>query len=241
MGIEMNEPKVDYSEFLLRRLHSLTGVIPLTGFIFFHFFENSYSTRGPIAYNTRVEGLRGLPFLQAIEWGVLFAPFLFHMLYGMWIIFTGKSNPLRNNYQRNWAYVLQRVSAIVVFVFIIYHVVGLRFLDPAHDKITGRIDYFTYLKKSFQNPLIYWWYVVGILMTSYHLANGLCTFGMTWGLTVGRKSQRYTAYAMTVIGIITAFIGISAINGFNMEFTEEPTAQTAVSERVAQNNAPAVP
>jgi succinate dehydrogenase / fumarate reductase cytochrome b subunit len=224
-----NEPKIDYSEFLLRRLHSLTGIVPLAGFIIFHFFENSYSTKGLTAYNARVDALRGLPFLQAIEWGLLLGPFLFHMLYGLWIIFTGQSNPIREPYRRNYAYVLQRISALVVFVFIIYHVVGLRFLEPAYDRTTGKLDYYTYLKGTFQNPMIYWWYVVGIGSTAYHLANGICTFCMTWGITIGRTAQRYTAYAMTVLGLIIFLMGINAINGFNRPSPERPAAHDTAS------------
>src|SRR6476646_9739857 len=113
-----------YSEFVLKRLHSLTGVIPLTVFIFFHFSANSFSTVGEEAFDGVVKQLRGLPFLEAIEWGFLFSPFLFHMIYGMYLIFSAKPNPGRQSYVRNWAYLMQRVTAIVVFVFILYHVIG---------------------------------------------------------------------------------------------------------------------
>src|SRR5690606_9146582 len=101
-----------YSEFVLRRLHSLTGVIPLSFFIFFHFFANSFSQGGEEAFDGTVTLLRSVPYLLAVEWALLFAPFLFHMLYGMWIIFGSKPNPQRLSYRRNWAYVLQRVTAM---------------------------------------------------------------------------------------------------------------------------------
>ncbi|GIX44382.1 MAG: succinate dehydrogenase [Candidatus Hydrogenedentota bacterium] len=211
----MSDAKVTYSEFVLRRLHSLTGVIPLTFFIFFHFFANSYSTKGPEAFNATVATLRGLPYLHAIEWGLLFAPFLFHMIYGLWVVYTGKPNPLRYKYPRNWAYLFQRVTAIVLFVFILYHVISLRFMDyRAINPATGKLDFYNHLHHEFQNPLIYWWYVVGIACTAFHLANGLCTFCMTWGITVGRTSQRYFAYAMTGLGILLFVVGVSAIHGF---------------------------
>src|ERR1043166_2987225 len=120
-----------YSDFGLRRLPSLTGVVPLTGFIFFHFYMNSYSTQGADAFNHTVYQLRGIPFCHAIEWGTIFGPFLVHMVLGMWIIFTGRPNPLRQNFERNWAYFLQRVTAIIVLVFILYHAIALTFRDPA--------------------------------------------------------------------------------------------------------------
>jgi succinate dehydrogenase / fumarate reductase cytochrome b subunit len=214
-----------YSDFVLKRLHSLTGVIPLTAFIFFHFFANSFSTVGPDAFNDVTKRLRGLPFLLSIEWGLLFAPFLFHMIYGTYIICTAKNNPSRMPFRRNWAYTAQRMTAIVLFVFIIYHVIGIRFID-AH----GKEDVFAVMRDKFSHPFTYWWYVVGIACTAFHLANGLCTFMMTWGITTGQKSQRIAAYAMTAVGLLVFGLGISAVNGFldNHKATTKGSAHATV-------------
>lgn len=208
----------NYSEFVLRRLHSLTGVIPLTFFIFFHFFANAKSTVGEEAFDQMVATLRGMPFLLAVECGLLFAPFLFHMIYGMVIIFSAKANVNRLPYRRNWAYVLQRITAMFVFTFIIYHVVGIRFVD-GH----GVDNMYALLHKKLSNPFTYWFYVLGVVCTSFHLANGLCTFFMTWGITVGQKAQKMAEVAMTVVGITVCAIGIAALNGFiNTKPKKEP-------------------
>lgn len=203
-----------YSEFVLRRLHSLTGVIPLTFFIFFHFFANSTSQGGEEAFDSTVTVLRGVPYLLAVEWALLFAPFLFHMLYGMYIIFTAKPNAGKLNYRRNWAYVFQRVTAMIVFVFIIYHVIGLRFID-----VHGETAVYAIMHEKLSQPFTYWWYVVGIACTCFHLANGLVTFCMTWGLTVSTRSQRAAEWGMGALGVVLFLIGIGAINGF---LKEEP-------------------
>lgn len=210
----MTDRRFAYTDFLLRRVHSLSGIVPLTGFIFFHFFANSYSTLGKDPYNHTVDQLRGLPFLPGIEWVFIFGPFLFHMLLGVWIVFSGHPNPLRNNYRRNWAYLVQRITALIVFVFVLYHVIGLHYLEPATDHKTGRTDFYTYLNRAFANPFVYWWYVIAIAATVFHIANGICTFLMTWGITVGQKSQRITAYAMTALGVVLFVLGISSISGF---------------------------
>lgn len=203
-----------YSEFVLRRLHSLTGVIPLTFFIIFHFFANSTSQGGEEAFDQTVVVLRSVPYLLAVEWAFLFAPFLFHMLYGMVIMFSGRPNATKLKYRRNWAYVLQRLTAMVVFVFIVYHVIGVRFID-AH----GEDAVYAIFHEKMSNPFTYWWYVVGIACTSFHLANGLVTFFMTWGITVSTRSQRIAEVAMSALGILVFVIGIGAINGF---LKEEP-------------------
>ncbi|MGI8905543.1 MAG: succinate dehydrogenase [Candidatus Sumerlaeaceae bacterium] len=224
-----------YSEFVLKRLHSLTGVIPLSFFIFFHFSANSFSTVGEEAFDGVVKQLRGLPFLEAIEWGLLFAPFLFHMFYGMYLIFGARPNPGRQGYVRNWAYVMQRVTAIVVFVFILYHVIGIRFID-AHNQ--PRV--YDLMHQKFSDPFTYWWYMVGIACTCYHLANGLCTFLMTWGITVGRTSQRFAVGAMTGLGLILFFIGASAVNGF-LKVPKRPNMPVNVHEALPTAAAPDAP
>jgi succinate dehydrogenase / fumarate reductase, cytochrome b subunit len=234
----MTQRNMTYSEFVLRRLHSLTGVVPLTFFIIFHFFANSFSTLGREPYNQTVDQLRGLPYLMAVEWGFIFAPFLFHMIYGLWVIFTSQPNPLRERYRRNWAYLLQRITAIIVFVFVLYHVIGLHYMEPATDHTTGKTDFYTYLHYEFQNPFVFWWYIIGTAATAFHLANGLCTFGMTWGITIGRGSQRLLAYAATGIGIVLFAMAVSSMYGFlNYKEAAQPTPQGTVIQ--AQAPAPA--
>ena len=206
----MTTDRQNYNEFLLRRLHSLTGVLPLTAFIFFHFFANSYSRQGDAAFNRVVDSLRGLPYLPIISWNLLLAPFLFHIALGLWIVFTGKSNALRQPHPRNFAFVLQRVAAIIVMVFVIYHVVTMKYITLP----TNGINYYAELSRKFANPYVYWWYVVGVAATAFHLANGVCTFCVTWGITVGRTSQRLMAIAMTGAGLVVFLMGISALNGF---------------------------
>ncbi len=198
-----------YSEFVLRRLHSLTGVIPLTFFIIFHFFANSTSLGGEQAFDGTVTVLRSVPYLLGVEMALLFAPFLFHMLYGMVIIFASKPNSAKLPYRRNWAYVMQRVTAMIVFTFIVYHVIGVRFID-AHNQTAV----YAIFHEKMSNPFTYWWYVIGIACTSFHLANGLVTFFMTWGITVSTRSQRVAEVAMGALGILVFIIGIGAINGF---------------------------
>ena len=201
-----------YSEFVLRRLHSLTGVIPLTFFVIFHFFANSRSRAGEEAFDSTVVLLRSVPYLLAVETAFLFAPFLFHMIYGMVIIFSSKPNAGRIKYRRNWAYVLQRVTAMIVFTFIVYHVIGVRFIDAE-----GVDAVYALFHEKLSHPFTYWWYIVGIVCTSFHLANGLVTFMMTWGITVSTRSQRMAEYAMAGLGILVCAIGIGALNGFLME------------------------
>lgn len=57
-------------------------------------------------------------------------------------------------------------------------------------------------------------YLLGILGVTYHFANGLWTFGITWGIATGPKAQRATTWAAMVIFAITLFIGYNTILAF---------------------------
>ena len=116
-----------YRQFLLARLHSLLGVVPLGAFLVEHFFVNSFSHKGPGAFNANVDFLRGLPYLDFLEWGLIFLPLLFHGLLGLVLIWSGSVNVQSNPYVRNWLYVFQRLTAPVVLVFVFIHIVTLRY------------------------------------------------------------------------------------------------------------------
>ena len=60
----MNDRTTRY--FYLRRLHSLTGVVPIGLFLLDHFFTNSFSWT-PEAFNAEVKKLNTLPLVKAIE------------------------------------------------------------------------------------------------------------------------------------------------------------------------------
>ena len=67
--------------FLLRRLHSLTGIVPIGGFLLFHLFENASARNGAHAFNETVEKIASMPYLYALEIGMLMIPILFHRLH----------------------------------------------------------------------------------------------------------------------------------------------------------------
>ncbi|MBV9180191.1 MAG: succinate dehydrogenase, partial [Acidobacteria bacterium] len=53
--------------FLLRRLHSLTGIVPIGVFLIEHFVSNAFATKGPGAYTKQVEFLTSFPFVVGLE------------------------------------------------------------------------------------------------------------------------------------------------------------------------------
>lgn len=143
--------------FLLRRLHSLTGIVPVGLFMIIHLVTNSSVIWGGL--NARARGAAGerdfgqtavatfqhevnfindLPLLLLIEIFGLWLPIAFHSVLGVYYATTGRRNTERYAYQDNWRYTLQRWTGYAGLLFIVYHVATLRwgwdFLVPGDAK-----------------------------------------------------------------------------------------------------------
>src|SRR5438552_12090181 len=78
--------------FFWRRLHSLTGIIPIGAFLIEHFLSNAVAIEGPAAYTKQVAFLAGFPFVVVLEAVGIWIPILYHSLYGFYIWYRGDSN-----------------------------------------------------------------------------------------------------------------------------------------------------
>lgn len=184
--------------YLWRRLHSLTGILPVGLFMLFHLFENMAAIAGPDAYNTGIAHLASLlpaPYFYLIEVGVLALPIAFHGFYGAYVSLEGKPNVGAYAYRRNYYYLLQRVTGVVALVYLAYHVVSLRVMITMMQKgggVEGHVGYVNFrdMVMHYSNPAVFWFYVVGVLSCAFHFTNGLNGFCWTWGIAVGEKSRK---------------------------------------------------
>jgi succinate dehydrogenase / fumarate reductase cytochrome b subunit len=48
----------------------------------------------------------------------------------------------------------------------------------------------------------------------FHLANGIWTFGITWGIWITPAAQRWATVACLVFGLGLSVVGLSALGGF---------------------------
>jgi succinate dehydrogenase / fumarate reductase cytochrome b subunit len=199
--------------FWLRRLHSLSGIVPVGGFLAFHLYENYTATRGADAYNEMTRKLQELPFSLALEILIIALPLLFHGIYGLFITATARPNVLSNPYLRNGMYLIQRVTGVVVFAFILFHYWTTRLVQLSDH---GSLDLFRQVQAAVSNPWIYAFYVAGILSATWHLANGMWSFSIVWGLTIGPKAQRRMAYVSAVVFVVLSYIGVRSISAFRL-------------------------
>lgn len=199
--------------FWVRRLHSLSGIVPIGGFLAFHLYENYAASRGADAYNEMTHRLQSLPGAVAAEILVIALPLLFHGVYGLFIAGTAKPNVVSNGYVRNWMYFLQRVTGVVVFAFILFHYWTTRLVQLTDHE---SLDLFRQVQAAVANPWIYAFYIAGILSATFHLANGIWSFSIVWGLTVGPRAQRRMLYISAVVFVALSVVGVRSISAFRL-------------------------
>ena len=78
--------------FLLRKLHQITGIVPLGMFFFVHMFTNSKAMNGAASFDKAVKEIHDIPYLLLIEIFGIFLPLLFHSVYGILISAEAKPN-----------------------------------------------------------------------------------------------------------------------------------------------------
>ncbi len=199
--------------FWLRRLHSLSGIVPIGGFLAFHLYENYTATRGADAYNKMTRTLQELPFAVPMEIAIIIVPLLFHGIYGLFVTSTAKPNVISNPYVRNWMYFIQRVTGVIVFAFILFHLWTTRLVQlQDHESL----DLFRQVQAAVANPWIYAFYLAGILSATLHLANGVWSFSIVWGLTIGPKAQRRMLYVSAAVFVVLSYIGVWGIQAFRL-------------------------
>ena len=199
--------QINRKHFYLRRLHSLLGVLPVSLFLIEHMISNSFILKGPEAYNGVIQFLRHLPYLVFLEVTFIGLPILYHAIYGIYITLTGSVNVAGYGYLRNWFYFLQRVSGIMALVFIAYHVWEFRIASELY----GFQVSYEAVAKAMHVPWIFWFYAIGMAGTMFHFGNGLWLFCITWGITVGPKSQKVTGWIFSLAGLTLFVMGIQAI------------------------------
>jgi succinate dehydrogenase / fumarate reductase cytochrome b subunit len=233
------EPFFTKHHFLLRRLHSLTGIMPIGMFLLTHLTTNSsimwglldskkheLGHAGVATFQHEVNFIHSLPFLLLIEVFGLWLPIAFHSVLGVYYATTGKGNTGAYRYGGNRRYALQRISGYVGVLFIFYHVATLRwgwtFLVPGGTKwsaeyaastmaaaLQGSTDGFT-----IAGLVVAAFYMLGVSLLVFHLANGLWTAAITWGLTISARAQRRWGFVCAGLGAALMLAAWSAVIGF---------------------------
>lgn len=206
---------IENPHFLLRRVHSLFGLVPVGGFLAFHMWENSQAWAGAAHYNEVVEKIASMNLVLVFEVFGIALPILFHGIYGIVIWSSGKSNAVRYGFLHNWMFVFQRVSGFGVLAFILFHVWQTRIAVALDEAV--KADLFGHMAGLVANPIIFAIYVAGTALAAFHLANGLWTMAIAWGLTTTVKAQKLSFAACMILGVLIVALGIRSLLGFVLQ------------------------
>jgi len=200
------------TSFLLRRLHSLTGIIPVGAFLLEHFISNAFATKGPAAYTKQVELLTSFPFVVGLELFGIWLPILFHAGYGFYIWYRGESNVSEYPWTGNWMYTAQRWTGAVAFIYIVYHTWNLRFTGV--HLLSHPAASFGKVQQELQSPWMVVFYAIGIVAACWHFAYGVWLFAAKWGITVGENARRRFGYLCFVLGVLLIVVGLASLYSF---------------------------
>jgi len=214
--------------FFLRRLHSLTGIIPVGAFLFEHILiSNASAIGGPAAYARQVRFLAGLPLVPMLELFGVWLPILFHALYGFYIWYRGDTNVGEYPWTGNWMYTAQRWTGAIAFAYILWHTWTMRFTGVDLHEYPGAS--FGKVQGELFSPLLLAFYAVGLLCASWHFAYGIWLFAAKWGFTPGEKARQRLLVICLVFFVVLSAVGLSSLYTFRERFAQQPTDPASAS------------
>ncbi|MGC9291367.1 MAG: succinate dehydrogenase [Acidobacteriaceae bacterium] len=226
------------NSYFFRKLHSLTGIIPIGAFIVEHFLSNTEALKGPAAYAAQVKLLNSLPWVPILEWTFIFLPILYHALYGFYIWYRGESNLADYPWIHNWMYTAQRWTGGIAFFYILQHTYYLRFTGVRladHPAAS-----FAKVHHELSNPWMFAVYIIAIVATSWHFSYGLWLFSAKWGITPGDKARRRFGYVCTALAVALIAIEVaSAISFLAPKYSYGWTDATSPQQTQGQLQLPA--
>lgn len=230
-GPDLSSPAARH-DFFLRRLHSLTGVVPIGVFLMMHLTTNSLillSFGSEDHYQAAVNQIHALgPFLKPVSLLFIMAPIAFHALLGLKIWWESKPNVGNYGFWCNWRYTTQRITGVIVLVFILVHLWHMSWVFGWIPGIGGSLFNAHVASPTAAHAMqSHWWwtaplYGIGIVAACFHFGTGLWTFLITWGVTVGVQAQRRAGVFCAGIATLLCLVGLSAKVGMLVYPHPEP-------------------
>ena len=206
--------------FLWRRLHSLSGIVPIGAFLLEHILSNFETWNGPAAYGKQVLFLNSLPLVRVLEWVFIFIPLAFHALYGVYIAFRGRATVNVYPWAGNFGYLMQRVTGIIALAYILQHVYRQRFSGIDLPNCPGMA--FAKVQHELMNPWMLAIYVIAMIATCWHFAYGIWLFAAKWGITPGDLARKRFGYLCAAGGTALTLMGLISIYAVVYKYPNHP-------------------
>ncbi|WP_040952984.1 succinate dehydrogenase cytochrome b558 subunit [Gorillibacterium massiliense] len=214
------------NSYHFRKIHSLLGVIPVGFFLVEHLITNySAYNEGHQAFIDNVKWLNSLPLILVIEALFIWLPLLYHGVYGLYVAYTARNNVKNYGYFRNLMFTLQRVTGVLTFLFISWHVFETR-IQVALGNVTHE-ELGVKMHDIFTQPIPFALYAIGVIAASFHFSNGMWSFLVSWGITIGPRAQRISGYVWLGVFVVMAVMFVLTMVAFTgSEFQDTSTIVT---------------
>jgi succinate dehydrogenase / fumarate reductase cytochrome b subunit len=188
------------------------GVIPVGFFLLEHLYTNYHATKGAQVFVHQVEWLWSLPLLAVMEIFFIFLPLLYHGVYGLYIALRAKNNVGTFSTFRNYMFLLQRLTGVITLVFVGWHVWETRIQVALHHYTPQQLA--ELMHNILQNHVTFALYVIGLIAAVFHFSNGMWSFLVSWGVTIGPRAQRISTYVWGIVFVAVSYMGIHALIAF---------------------------
>ncbi|MFW6051252.1 MAG: hypothetical protein ACODAU_08765 [Myxococcota bacterium] len=187
----------------ITRLHSLTGIVPLLGFLVLHTWETASATGGRERFMLRVLGARGGLLAVALEVVLILVPLVLHA--GLGVCRARHDGHGRRYVDRSSRWI-QWLTGVLVLGFISVHL--------AHTWMAklgglGPFGLYEALRTDLPRPAYLGVYVVGLTALSLHLAQGIGAFAVTWGLAPTERRRRAWRWGG---GLLAVALWVASLN-----------------------------
>lgn len=204
--------------YVLHKIHSLTGIVPVGYYMVQHLALNSFTLAGEDKFNGVINFFEGIPkfALLTLEAVAIWIPLLFHAIYGMFIVSRGQPNYRDTKYKwsENAMYSLQRWTGVFIFAFLAYHVLSTTGVKYATNN-PETIKYAAWQAKlTSYYGIFFVIYLLGVAASAYHLAFGVWNFCIRWGISISESAQKTVQKAAVAIFFGLTLLGWGALAGF---------------------------
>jgi len=193
-----------------RRLHSLTGVLPLLGYVLFHVGETAVAPAGSRRFAETVTGIDGGAVAVTLETVIILVPLFLHAALGIHVTIRER-HPLPGGYPSDGLRRLQRLTGMVVLLFLVAHVghtwtAKLAGLDgrALYDRLMGSVG----------QPVFLVIYAVGITAVAMHIAQGVGSFAVTWRIVRTAGGRRAARGVGVLLALSVWLVALNTLSHF---------------------------
>ncbi len=193
----------------LRRIHSLTGMIPLGVFLIEHVAVNGTVLAGAQQYRAAaaaVERLPGVVWIEALGIGL---PLLVHMALG--ILIATELREEGNPDASGWMTWSQRLTGLYLLNYVAFHVWGTR-LSP--ERLRDPHDPVAIMHRQVLGAGGYLFQSLGVVAAAWHLGVGLPRFVARWWPRASGGRLRLVAVAGFLLSAALGLAGVASLSAF---------------------------